>query len=81
MIMSVSLDEAQARLPELVKQLGSGDEVLITEGNETVARLIRQGRGTGRTRTPGSAKGKLRIVAEDDEHLNGFWDSPLELVP
>jgi antitoxin (DNA-binding transcriptional repressor) of toxin-antitoxin stability system len=53
MIMSVSLDEAQARLPELVKQLGSGDEVLITEGDETVARLVSQGRETGRTRTPG----------------------------
>ena len=81
MIMSVSLDEAQARLPELVKQLGSGDEVLITEGDETVARLVSQGRGTGRTRTPGSARGKLRIVVEDDEHLNGFRDLPFEVLP
>jgi antitoxin (DNA-binding transcriptional repressor) of toxin-antitoxin stability system len=74
MIMSVSLDEAQARLPELVKQLGRGDEVLITEGDETVARLVSQGRGTGRTRKPGSARGKLRIVVEDDEHLADFKD-------
>jgi hypothetical protein len=29
MIMSVSLDEAQARLQELVKQLGSGDEMWL----------------------------------------------------
>jgi len=25
-------------------------------------------------RKPGSAKGKLRIVVEDDEHLAGFAD-------
>ena len=74
MIMRVSLNEAQARLPELVKGLASGDEVLITDGDETVARLVSQGRGTGRTRQPGSAKGKLRVLVEDDEHLDDFRD-------
>ena len=74
MIMRVSLNEAQARLPELVKGLASGDEVLITDGDEPVARLVSQGRGMGRARQPGSAKGKLRVVVEDDEHLDDFKD-------
>jgi len=74
MIVRVSLNEAQARLPELVKGLASGDEVLITDGDEPVARLVGQGRRTDRTRQPGSAKGKLRILVEDDAHLDDFKD-------
>jgi antitoxin (DNA-binding transcriptional repressor) of toxin-antitoxin stability system len=74
MIMRISLNEAQARLPELVKGLASGDEVLIIDGDEPVARLVSQGRAIGRTRQPGSAKDKLRILVEDDEHLNDFKD-------
>ena len=74
MIMRVSLSEAQERLPELVRLLASGDEVLITEGDEPLARLIGQSHKTTRKRRPGSAKGKLRIVVEDDEHLDGFAD-------
>lgn len=33
-----------------------------------------QDRAIGPTRQPGSAKGKLRILAEDDEHLDDFKD-------
>ena len=74
MIMRVSLNEAQARLPELVRLLAGGDEVLITEGDQPLARLISQRGATGRMRKPGSAKGKLEILVEDDEHLDGFAD-------
>ena len=74
MILTMPLNEAEARLPELVKRLGGGDEVLITDGGEPVARLVREGHEGGRIRTPGSAKGKLRILSEDDEHLAGFED-------
>ncbi|AUB84975.1 antitoxin of toxin-antitoxin stability system [Candidatus Thiodictyon syntrophicum] len=73
-MMRVSLNEAQARLPELVKGLASGDEVLITDGDEPVARLVSQGCRTDRTRQPGSAKGKLRILVDDDAHLDDFRD-------
>ncbi len=46
----------------------------ITDGDEPMARVTRQGPAQGRMRKPGSAKGKLRIVVEDDEHLAGFAD-------
>lgn len=68
----MSVNEVQARLPELVKQIASGDEVVITDHDEPVARLVRQEVERPLIRRPGSAKGKLRIVAEDEEHLADF---------
>ena len=35
----ISLEEVQAKLPEIVHGLGEGDEVVIMEGKQTVARL------------------------------------------
>ena len=68
----MSVNEVQARLPELVKQIASGDEVVITDHDEPVARLVRQEVERPLIRRPGSAKGKLCIVAEDEEHLADF---------
>lgn len=72
MMRWMSVNEVQARLPELVKQIASGDEVVITDHDEPVARLVRQEVDQPLIRRPGSAKGKLRIVAEDEEHLADF---------
>ncbi len=74
MMRWMSVNEVQARLPELVKQIASGDEVVITDHDEPVARLVRQEVEQPLIRRPGSAKGKLRIVAEDEEHLADFRD-------
>lgn len=74
MMRWMSVNEVQARLPELVKQIASGDEVVITDHDEPVARLVRQEVEQPMIRRPGSAKGKLRIVADDDEHLADFRD-------
>jgi antitoxin (DNA-binding transcriptional repressor) of toxin-antitoxin stability system len=74
MMRWMSVNEVQARLPELVKQIASGDEVVITDHDEPVARLVRQEVEQPMIRRPGSAKGKLRIVAEDEEHLADFRD-------
>lgn len=72
MMRWMSVNEVQARLPELVKQIASGDEVVITDHDEPVARLVRQEVERPLIRRPGSAKGKLRILADDDEHLADF---------
>ncbi|QEH31797.1 Phd_YefM [Aquisphaera giovannonii] len=37
---TITLREAQATLPELVRRLASGEEVIITEGDRPVARLV-----------------------------------------
>lgn len=65
---SISLEKAQAGLADLIEHLKPGEEVEITKGNQTVAKLI----GQKRQRTFGLGKGKLTVVQEDDEHLEDF---------
>ena len=72
MSSSVTIEEAQAHLIELIEQLGPGAEVVITMNEKPVARIVAEHEGTRRPRRPGSARGKLIIHAEDDEHLKDF---------
>ena len=71
---TVTLEEAQARLPEIIDNLVSGEELLITQNNQPVAKLVGQQQPVRKPRQPGSAKGKLVILAEDDTHLKDFKD-------
>lgn len=70
----ISLEEVQAKLPEIVHGLGEDDEVVIVEGRRTVARLLGPSTLKRRTRQPGSARGKLTVLTEDEEHLGDFQD-------
>jgi len=75
MITQVPLGEAVDRLPELVRRLAPGDEIVITDHDEPVARLIGQAKTNARrSRVPGSAKGRLVVVQEDEDHLDDFAD-------
>lgn len=71
---TVSIHEAEASLAELIHRLKPGDEVLIAENDQPVAKLIAQSAASRQPRRPGSAKGKLLIHAEDEEHLDDFRD-------
>jgi antitoxin (DNA-binding transcriptional repressor) of toxin-antitoxin stability system len=51
----------------LVERIGLADIPL-----QPVAKLVGQQRPVRKPRQPGSAKGKLTILAEDDEHLENF---------
>jgi len=68
----LSLAEAQARLPELIRGLAPGEEVVITDNSRPVARVVAEPAPTRQPRKAGSAKGILTIVCEDDEHLRDF---------
>ena len=69
---TVTLQDAQANLPELIHKLQPGDELAITENNQTVAKLV-SGKPALRQRPgPGLCKGMVTIVADDDEHLKDF---------
>jgi prevent-host-death family protein len=72
MAETITLQEAQARLAELVSELDPGEEVIITKDERPVAKLVGQPQQTRQPRQPGSAKGKLFVHAEDDEHLSDF---------
>jgi antitoxin (DNA-binding transcriptional repressor) of toxin-antitoxin stability system len=70
--MTVTLQEAQAHLPELIEQLQPGESLLITRNQTPVARLTAEGPSRRKPRQPGNCKGMLTIVADDEEHLKDF---------
>ena len=72
MSTTVSMEEAQAHLPELVARLGRGEELIITQDQRPVAKLVRENLNDRQPRTPGNCKGMLTIVSDDDEHLRDF---------
>jgi antitoxin (DNA-binding transcriptional repressor) of toxin-antitoxin stability system len=72
MIMpTVTVQEAQARLQDLIHQLTPGDELVITENNEAVARLARTGPKKQWPCKAGSARATTHWMAPD-------FDAPLE---
>jgi len=72
--VTVSVDEAQARLRELIENLAPGQEVVITENQQPVARLVSEKPtpSPGRRPPPGLGKGHITILCDDDEHLKDF---------
>lgn len=70
---SVSIEEAQAKLPELIEHLTPGEPLVITRGSQAVAQII-----SASSDKPlpvyGRGKGKMVVVSEDDEHLEHFKD-------
>jgi len=74
--MTLTVEEAQTRLPELVRNLLPGEEVAITADERTVARLVGPAVATplptGWQRPgPGLLKGMITYMAPD-------FDAPLE---
>jgi prevent-host-death family protein len=69
---TITIEEAQAKLPELIDRLAPGEDVIITRNQQPVAKLVGQKRRLRKPRQPGSAKGKLIILAEDNKHLKDF---------
>ena len=69
----MTVEEAQAKLPEVIEHLSPGEELIITRNSRPVAQLI--GLPAQKPRPiPGRGRGKLVILAEDDEHLQDFQD-------
>jgi antitoxin (DNA-binding transcriptional repressor) of toxin-antitoxin stability system len=68
---SVTIEEAQSHLLELIAETPPGEGVLITRDDKPVAQLVLLPATKSQPRF-GSCKGKLVIVAEDDDHLKDF---------
>ena len=69
---TVTIQEAQAKLPDLIHKLMPGDEVVITENNQPVAKLARTEPKKQWPCKAGSAKGKIRMAPDFDEPLEEF---------
>ena len=70
---TIPIGEASSRLSELIDQLQPGEEIGLTRGSDTVARLVKNSTQK-QARQFGLGKGKLTILADDDEHLEHFQD-------
>jgi antitoxin (DNA-binding transcriptional repressor) of toxin-antitoxin stability system len=68
---TISLNEAQSRLKELIDQLAPGEEIVITESQQPVARLIGERPVRLSRPSPGLGKGSILYMAPD-------FDAPLE---
>ena len=73
---TVTLEEAQAGLADLIQHLQPGEEVLITRGNKPVARLVGETMANrNRPRRLGTLQGTVAFVAPDfDEPLADFGE-------
>jgi antitoxin (DNA-binding transcriptional repressor) of toxin-antitoxin stability system len=68
---TATVEEVQARLPELLGQLDVGDELTIVSNGKPVARLLPAAPPSG-VPALGRGKGKLTVHTDDDEHLIDF---------
>jgi antitoxin (DNA-binding transcriptional repressor) of toxin-antitoxin stability system len=69
---TVTIEEAQAKLPELIDCLTKGEELVITQGDHVIARIVGERSEPGQRLPPGFAKGMLTIISDDDDHLKDF---------
>lgn len=70
MSLTISIEQASSRLGELIRALGPYDEIVLTENDKQVARIVPD--AFPKKRTLGVWKGMLTILSEDDEHLEDF---------
>jgi antitoxin (DNA-binding transcriptional repressor) of toxin-antitoxin stability system len=69
----VTVEEAQFRLKELIAGLALGDEIVITENQQRVARLVGERAAHPARPAPGLGKGSILYMAPDfDDPLDEF---------
>jgi antitoxin (DNA-binding transcriptional repressor) of toxin-antitoxin stability system len=68
---TITVEEAQANLSQLIARLAPGEELIITRGEQPIAQLV--GLAAEKSQPVfGRGRGKLVIVSEDDDHLKDF---------
>lgn len=71
MSATITLAEAQAKLKEIICQLAPGEEVVITDNQLPVAKLVSTAEPPRKPRQPGTLRGTVLYMAPD-------FDAPLE---
>jgi len=66
---AISIEQAQAKLKELIHQMAPGEELVITENALPIAKLVSESLPQRKRRQPGRCKGMITLQVEDDEHL------------
>jgi antitoxin (DNA-binding transcriptional repressor) of toxin-antitoxin stability system len=70
---TMSVENVQARLPELIERLAPGEEVIITCNEKPVAQIVPFVEKEPQPQF-GGCQGMLTILVEDDEHLADFQE-------
>lgn len=70
---AIDLNSPQVQLSELVREAARGEDVILTESGEPVAKIIPLSRARG-PRVFGSAKGLIHMADDFDEPLEDFRD-------
>jgi prevent-host-death family protein len=74
MTQTVSVDEAQTKLPDLLADALAGNEVIITEHGRPVARLVPVVARSKKKRVAGLNRGSISTSEDFDEALpDEFW--------
>lgn len=71
MSATITVEEAQARLKDLIHQSVPGDEFIITENQQPIAKLVCEPAIKPPRPAPGLGKGSILYMAPD-------FDAPLE---
>lgn len=73
-MLTLPIEEAQARLPDLIHRLSPGEEVVITENDQPVARLVPTGLPAEARRVAkfGTLKGTVLSMEHFDDPLEEF---------
>ena len=69
----VTVEEAQSKLKQLIDSLAPGEEIVITENQQAVAKLVGERPSEPARPAPGLGKGSIVYMAPDfDEPLEEF---------
>jgi antitoxin (DNA-binding transcriptional repressor) of toxin-antitoxin stability system len=71
MSATITVEEAQAKLKELIDQLAPGEELVLTHNQQPVAKLIATPGPHRKPRQPGTLRGTVLYMAPD-------FNAPLE---
>jgi antitoxin (DNA-binding transcriptional repressor) of toxin-antitoxin stability system len=69
---SVTLQEAQSKLAELIQKLAPGDEIVITDAGRPVAHMKKSSPDRGASRAGCYAKTEFWMSADFDAPLDDF---------
>jgi prevent-host-death family protein len=70
---TITIEEAQGKLAQLIDQLAPGEELVITRNARPIAQLV--GLPAEKPHPiPGRGRGKFVIRSEDEDHLKEFED-------
>ena len=71
-MQTIDVNQAKQVFPELIERTISGDEVVITQGGQPVARLVAIIKSPRKQRRFGSARGLIIMADDIDEALEDF---------